>query len=104
MVCLILKKLLLRSYVNKLLSFNDSAGDDQDQRQGPREHIYLIILIIPVVAFVIDRLLFMIQKGLFPHKYGGNGWALYLARMVAHGIDDAKGLFFRTTDETGPRS
>ncbi len=74
------------------------------QRQGPREHIYLIILIIPVVAFVIDRVLFMIQKGLFPHKYGGNGWALYLARMVAHGIDDAKGLFFRTTDETRPQS
>ena len=74
------------------------------QRIGPRAHIYLIILIIPIVAFVIDRFLFTVQKGLFPHKYGGNGWALYGARMIAHKLDDLKLLFFRPTDETEWRS
>ncbi|TWT81993.1 Bicarbonate transport system permease protein CmpB [Planctomycetes bacterium CA13] len=74
------------------------------QRIGPRAHIYLIILIIPIVAFVLDRLLFLVQKGLFPHKYGGNGWALYGVRMVAHGLDDLKGLFFRPSEETEWRS
>ncbi len=74
------------------------------QRIGPRAHIYLIILIIPIVAFVIDRFLFTVQKGLFPHKYGGNGWALYGARMIAHKLDDLKLLFFRPTDETELRS
>lgn len=69
------------------------------QRIGPRAHIYLIILIIPVVALVLDRLLFVIQKGLFPHKYGGSGWALYGARMISHKIDDVKLLFFRPSDE-----
>ena len=43
------------------------------QREGPREHIYLIVLIIPVVALVIDRILFWIQRELFPHRYGGTG-------------------------------
>jgi NitT/TauT family transport system permease protein len=44
------------------------------QRQGPREHIYLIILIIPAVAFAIDRFLFWVQRELFPHRYGGYGF------------------------------
>ena len=43
------------------------------QRRGPREHIYLIILIIPIVALVIDRLLYWMQVQLFPYRYGGYG-------------------------------
>lgn len=46
---------------------------EMSQRQGPRAHIYLIILIIPIVAFSIDRVLFWMQKELFPHRYGGYG-------------------------------
>ncbi|WP_146598633.1 ABC transporter permease [Novipirellula aureliae] len=69
------------------------------QRIGPRAHIYLIILIIPIVAFVIDRALFAAQKGLFPHKYGGNGWLLSAWRMIARGIDDLKPYFFRPSPE-----
>lgn len=60
------------------------------QRIGPRAHIYLIILIIPVVAFLIDRMLFAVQKGLFPHRYGGNGWLLGIVRMITHAIGDLK--------------
>ena len=64
------------------------------QRIGPRAHIYLIILIIPIVAFLIDRALFAVQKGLFPHRYGGNGWLLTIVRSVAHVIGDVKSKFF----------
>ena len=60
------------------------------QRIGPRAHIYLIILIIPIVAFLIDRMLFAVQKGLFPHKYGGSGWLLSIFRMFANGVGDVK--------------
>ena len=60
-----------------------------------RAHIFLIILIIPVVAFAIDRLLFLAQRGLFPHKYGGNGWLLQIVRMVSHGWGDLKSVFFK---------
>ena len=63
------------------------------QRRGPRAHIYLIILIIPVVAFLIDRMFFMFQRGLFPHRYGGNGWLLQIVRWFAHRWDDAKSTF-----------
>lgn len=64
------------------------------QRRGPRAHIYLIILIIPVVAFLIDRILFAIQKGLFPHKYGGSGWLLGIFRMVMGLWGDVKAKMF----------
>lgn len=63
------------------------------QRIGPRAHIYLIILIIPVVAFVIDRILFTIQRGLFPYKYGGNGWLLHFVRIISHAWGDIKEKF-----------
>ena len=43
------------------------------QRRGPREHVLLILLIIPVVALFIDRLFFMVQAELFPYRYGGMG-------------------------------
>jgi len=65
------------------------------QRIGPRAHIYLIILIIPVVAFLIDRVLFAIQKGLFPHKYGGNGWLLGIFRLFVNGWGDVKSKVIR---------
>ena len=67
------------------------------QKRGLRTQIYLIILIIPVVAFLIDRILFAIQKGLFPHKYGGNGWLLQIIRVIAHAVDDMKVSMFGAT-------
>ncbi|MEI7911699.1 MAG: ABC transporter permease subunit [Verrucomicrobiota bacterium] len=41
------------------------------QRQGPREHIYLCLLIIALLAWGIDRFILMIQRQAFPYlKYG----------------------------------
>jgi ABC-type nitrate/sulfonate/bicarbonate transport system permease component len=42
----------------------------QSQRRGPREHVYLILLFITAVAFLIDRLLFALQRAMFPYRYG----------------------------------
>ena len=39
------------------------------QRRGPREHIYLVLVVITLIAFGIDRLLFWIQKKLFPYMF-----------------------------------
>lgn len=39
------------------------------QRKGPREHVYLILFFITIVAFFIDRLLFMAQKYFFPYRF-----------------------------------
>ncbi|MCP5550513.1 MAG: ABC transporter permease subunit [Akkermansiaceae bacterium] len=38
------------------------------QRRGPREHIYLILIIISLLAFAIDRLVFQGQKRWFPYR------------------------------------
>jgi NitT/TauT family transport system permease protein len=38
------------------------------QRRGPREHIYLILLIIVVMAFLTDKLWAAIGKKLFPYR------------------------------------
>jgi len=40
------------------------------QRRGPKEHVYLILLFITMVAFLFDRVLFFTQKALFPYRYG----------------------------------
>mgnify|MGYP002631944560 CR=1 FL=1 len=37
------------------------------QRQGPREHIYLCLMIIALLAFAIDRLALWLQHRLFPY-------------------------------------
>ena len=43
----------------------------QSQRIGPREHIFLCLIIISLLAWGIDRLIMLLQRHLFPHlKHG----------------------------------
>jgi len=42
------------------------------QRRGPREHIYLVLFVISILAFAIDRLLWFTQKKLFPYRFAGD--------------------------------
>src|SRR4029079_14113480 len=65
------------------------------QRRGPREHVILVLLIIPVVALGIDRLLFWVQRELFPHRFGGSGLLNQAVRLVLHASEDLKALLFR---------
>ena len=67
------------------------------QRRGPREHILLVLMIIPLVALGIDRLLFWVQKELFPHRYGGSGIFNRCVRVVLHAWEDAQSLLLRRT-------
>jgi NitT/TauT family transport system permease protein len=59
-------------------------------RRGPREHILLVLLIIPMVALAIDRAIFWVQKELFPYRYGGTGMLDRLLRMALYGWEDVK--------------
>jgi ABC-type nitrate/sulfonate/bicarbonate transport system permease component len=70
------------------------------QRLGPREHVILVLLIIPVVALAIDRLLFWVQRELFPHRFGGMGILNKCLRMTLHACEDFKSLFIKPTDPT----
>jgi ABC-type nitrate/sulfonate/bicarbonate transport system permease component len=65
------------------------------QRRGPREYIYLIILIIPLVALAVDQVLFWVQRQLFPYVFGGPGWLQRGVRVLLQVWDDVKRFFFR---------
>lgn len=71
------------------------------QRRGFREDIYLILIIIPLVAFFVDRMLFWIQRELFPHVYGGDGYLHRAARGVLQLWDDAKRYVFGSAHPPG---
>lgn len=83
----------------KLGSESGGLGDiiNISMRRGPREHVILVLLIIPVVALGIDRILLWIQRELFPHRFGGAGILNQAVRALLHGWEDFKGLFFRRT-------
>ena len=42
------------------------------QRRGPREHIYLVLLVIVVFAFLTDKLWALLARRLFPYRQGGH--------------------------------
>jgi len=81
----------------KLGSESGGLGDiiNTSMRRGPREHVFLVLLIIPLVALAIDRLLYWVQRELFPHRFGGAGILNQIVRYGLHGWEDVKGLVFR---------
>lgn len=60
------------------------------QKRGYREFVYLIILFVPLVALVIDQVLYAIQRSLFPHLYRSGGWLAHGCRAAMHAWDDLK--------------
>jgi ABC-type nitrate/sulfonate/bicarbonate transport system permease component len=40
------------------------------QRRGPREHIYLVLLVIVAIAFLTDKLWAVVGRRLFPYREG----------------------------------
>jgi len=40
------------------------------QRRGPREHMLLVLIVIAIVAFSIDRGLMALQRRFFPYRFG----------------------------------
>jgi NitT/TauT family transport system permease protein len=81
----------------KLGSESGGLGDiiNTSMRRGPREHVILVLLIIPVVALAIDRILYWVQRELFPHRFGGTGILNQAIRAVLHVCEDLKCLILR---------
>jgi ABC-type nitrate/sulfonate/bicarbonate transport system permease component len=84
----------------EMIKFGGESGGLGDiintsQRRGPREHILLVIMIIPLVALALDRLFFWIQQELFPHRYGGRGTLRHLVRAFFRGWESVTGIFRR---------
>ncbi len=64
-------------------------------KRGLKEPIYLVLLIIPLVALAIDRVLYWIQRQLFPHQYASDGVLHELVKAVSHVLEDLKALVIR---------
>ena len=52
-------------------------------------------MIIPLVALAVDRILFWIQRQLFPYQYGGDGILHHALRAVLRVCEDLKLLIVR---------
>ena len=75
----------------ELVKFGGDSGGLGDlinvsQRRGEREPILIVLAVIPLVAYAIDRALWWLQCDLFPHCYGGRGLLPRLVRGLLHGF------------------
>jgi NitT/TauT family transport system permease protein len=66
---------------------------NNSRRRGLQEPIYLLLIIIPAVALAIDRILFMIQRSLFPYQYDSGGLLHNAWRGLMHAAEGLKRLF-----------
>ncbi|MCR4413156.1 MAG: ABC transporter permease subunit [Thermoguttaceae bacterium] len=66
-------------------------------RGGHRTYILLILMIIPLVALGIDRLLYWVQRELFPYQYGGAGLLHRAVKAALCAWDDAKSFVLGRT-------
>jgi NitT/TauT family transport system permease protein len=94
---------IMLAEVVKLGGESGGLGDIiiNSQRRGLRESIYLVLLIIPVVAFALDRVLYWIQRELFPHRYGGAGILRAGARGLSHVAEDCKRIIVPAIEAPG---
>jgi ABC-type nitrate/sulfonate/bicarbonate transport system permease component len=74
----------------ELVKFGTDSGGLGDlinvsQRRGERAPILIVLAVIPLVAYAIDRALWWLQCDLFPHRYGGVGRIPRLLRRLLHG-------------------
>jgi NitT/TauT family transport system permease protein len=88
----------------KIGTESGGLGDiiNTSMRRGAREPVILVLLMIPVVALGIDRVLFWIQRELFPHRFGGMGILNQAITTMLHGAEDVKGLIFRRSASSEP--
>ena len=74
----------------ELVKFGSATGGlgdliNMSQRRGEREPIILVLVIIPMVAWAIDRALWWLQSDLFPYRYGGAGLIPRFCGWLLHG-------------------
>jgi ABC-type nitrate/sulfonate/bicarbonate transport system permease component len=80
--------------LGSIINFGQSRG-------GHRTYILLVLMLIPLVALAIDRVLFWIQRQLFPYQYGGSGLLHHGLRAMLRAWESFMALFFRPKDVAG---
>ena len=92
----------------EVVKLGDEAGGlgdiiRQSQRRGLNEHIWLILILIPMIAILIDRCLLWVQHQLFPYRYGGNGYLRQALQVPIDMWDDFKTRLWRKRREARAR-
>ena len=81
--------------LGSIINFGQSRG-------GHRTYILLVLMLIPLVALAIDRLLFWIQRQLFPYQYGGSGLLHRGVRAAFRAWESFVSLFIRPANVAAP--
>jgi NitT/TauT family transport system permease protein len=68
------------------------------QKRSQPTYILLVLMLIPLVALAIDRLLFWVQRQLFPYQYGGDGLLHRGVRATMRAWEAFWAIFFRPVD------
>jgi ABC-type nitrate/sulfonate/bicarbonate transport system permease component len=63
------------------------------QRRSQPTYILLVLMLIPLVALAIDRLLFWVQRQLLPYQYGGDGLLHRCLRATLRAWESFTSLF-----------
>ena len=79
----------------ELVKFGSDSGGLGDlinvsQRRGEREPILIVLILIPLLAYAIDRCLWWLQCDLFPYRYGGKGRLKGLWQRLVHPVPRAE--------------
>ena len=77
--------------LGSIINFGQSRG-------GHRTYILLVLMLIPLVALAIDRLLFWTQRQLFPYQYGGDGLLHRGVRTLLRAWEDSTALLRKPVD------
>lgn len=82
----------------ELVKFGSDSGGlgdliNMSQRRGDREPILIVLIVIPMLAYAIDRALWWLQGDLFPYRYGGKGRLPRLWNRLFH--QSSAGMEFR---------
>jgi ABC-type nitrate/sulfonate/bicarbonate transport system permease component len=92
----------------ELVKFGNESGGLGDiiniaQRRGLRSYILLVLMIIPLVALAIDRMLYWVQRQLFPYQYGSDGLLHAALRTVLRGWEDCVAMVWHPRDAAALR-
>lgn len=77
--------------LGSIINFGQSRG-------GHRTYILLVLMLIPLVALAIDRLLYWVQRQLFPYQYGGDGLLHYGLRAILRVWEDFTTIFWKPAE------
>jgi ABC-type nitrate/sulfonate/bicarbonate transport system permease component len=83
----------------------DAGGLGSIILNSQRRHLYtyilLVLMVIPLVALAIDRLLYWVQKQLFPYQYGGDGLLHRGLRALLRAWEDLKAVVIKPAEVAG---